>query len=93
MILNHYPCIYIIIFSDGSDAASLVALKASTDLEAAAALLAGAEEEDLELAEQRMEDALEALLDAEIAGNEDDGMVSQLSVYWCSLRVVTVIFV
>ena len=61
--------------SDGSDEASLVALKASTELEKAAALLAGADDEDLELAEQRIEDALEALLDAEIAGNEDDGMV------------------
>ena len=63
--------------SDGSDEASLVALKASADLEYAATLLAGAEEEDMELAEQRIEDALEALLDAEIAGNEDDGMVSR----------------
>lgn len=40
-----------------------------------------------------MEDALEALLDAEIAGNEDDGMVSQLSVYWCSLHILTGLFV
>lgn len=61
--------------SDGSDEAALVALKASTELEKAAALLAGADDEDIELAEQRIEDALEALLDAEIAGNEDDGMV------------------
>lgn len=61
--------------SDGSDEASLVALKASTELEKAAALLPGADVEDIELAEQRIEDALEALLDAEIAGNEDDGMV------------------
>lgn len=82
-----------ICFLDGSDAASLVALKASTDLEAAAALLAGAEEEDLELAEQRMEDALEALLDAEIAGNEDDGMVRQLSTYKYHLRILIASFI
>ena len=72
--LSALPHDFIIL--DGSDEASLVALKASTDLETAAALLAGAEAEDIELAEQRMEEALEALLDAEIAGNEDDGMVS-----------------
>jgi plasmid stabilization system protein ParE len=50
----------------------LTALRASADLDLAADLLANAEEEDAELAEQRIEDALEALLDAEIAGNDDD---------------------
>lgn len=59
---------------DGSDEASLNALKASADLDLAADLLANAEEEDAELAEQRIEDALEALLDAEIAGNEEESV-------------------
>lgn len=40
-----------------------------------------------------MEDALEALLDAEIAGNEDDGMVRQLSTYKCHLRILIASFV
>ena len=58
---------------DGSDEASLSALKASSDLDTAADLLATAEAEgDIDAAEQRVEDALEALLDAEIKGNEDE---------------------
>ena len=58
---------------DGSHEASLSALKASSDLDTAADLLATAEaEDDIDAAEQRVEDALEALLDAEIEGNEDE---------------------
>ena len=58
---------------DGSDEASLSALKASSDLDIAADLLATAEaEDDIDAAEKRVEDALEALLDAEIRGNEDE---------------------
>jgi plasmid stabilization system protein ParE len=63
----------------------LIALKASADLDLAADLLANAEEEeDAELAEQRIEDALEALLDAEIAGNDDDTVIlsTKLSAYY-----------
>jgi plasmid stabilization system protein ParE len=63
----------------------LNALKASADLDLAADLLANAEEEeDAELAEQRIEDALEALLDAEIAGNDDDTVIlsTKLSAYY-----------
>jgi plasmid stabilization system protein ParE len=62
----------------------LTALKASADLDLAADLLANAEEEDAELAEQRIEDALEALLDAEIAGNDDDTVILsiKLSAYY-----------
>ena len=56
---------------DGSDEASLIALKASAELDSAAELLTNADEENRLLAEQRIEDALEAILDAEIAGNED----------------------
>lgn len=65
---------------DGSDEASLIALKASSDLDLAADLLATAEEGgDLEEAEKRIEDALEALLDAEIEGNqEEDDSVRRL---------------
>ena len=63
-----HPLKFCDILPDGSDEASLIALRASADLDIAAGLLANAEEEDAELAEQRIEDALEALLDAEIAG-------------------------
>ena len=69
-----HPLKFCDILSDGSDEASLIALRASADLDIAADLLANAEEEDAELAEQRIEDALEALLDAEIAGNDDESV-------------------
>lgn len=69
-----HPLKFCDILSDGSDEASLIALRASADLDIAAGLLANAEEEDAELAEQRIEDALEALLDAEIAGNDDESV-------------------
>ena len=46
-------------------------MKASAELDTAAEFLTNADEEDILLAEQRIEDALEAILDAEIAGNED----------------------
>jgi plasmid stabilization system protein ParE len=63
----------------------LTALKASADLDLAADLLANAEEEDAELAEQRIEDALEALLDAEIAGNDDDTVILLIKLSACYL--------
>jgi plasmid stabilization system protein ParE len=63
----------------------LTALKASFDLDLAADLLANAEEEDAELAEQRIEDALEALLDAEIAGNDDDTVILLIKLSACYL--------
>ena len=66
---------------DGSDEASLIALKASAELDTAAEFLTNADEEDMLLAEQRIEDALEAILDAEIAGNEDS-----VSNYFCFLK-------
>ena len=66
---------------DGSDEASLIALKASAELDTAAELLTNADEENILLAEQRIEDALEAILDAEIAGNEDS-----VSNYFCFLK-------
>lgn len=78
----------IFLLLDGSDEASLIALKASSDLDLAADLLATAEEGgDLEEAEKRIEDALEALLDAEIEGNqEEDDSVRRLMCFGCIIR-------